>query len=95
MLLWDATPLTPELRVLREARSVFEFLSAKKLPPAEIVDRIRKDPTISDAVRTRALSLAEPAAEKAGQDVTAEMLHAGPLAASPAKPGPTTVNQFR
>ena len=38
----DATPVTPELRVLREARSVFEFLSAQKLPAAEIVARIRR-----------------------------------------------------
>jgi WD40 repeat protein len=59
VLLWDAAPMTPELRILREARSVVEFLSAQKLTAAEITARIRRDPTISDAVRTRALELAE------------------------------------
>jgi WD40 repeat protein len=56
---WDATPLTPELRVLREARGLLEFLSAQQRPAAEIRDRIRRDPTISDDVRRRALDLAE------------------------------------
>jgi WD40 repeat protein len=62
VLLWDAAPMTPELRLLREARSVVEFLTAQKLPNAELAARIRRDPTISDAVRTRALSLVEPGA---------------------------------
>ncbi len=57
---WDATPMTPELRAIREARGVVEFLSAQKLPAAAIRDRIRRDPTISDEVRRRALDLAEP-----------------------------------
>ncbi|MFI5461465.1 MAG: protein kinase [Isosphaerales bacterium] len=57
--IWDAALMTPELRVLREARSEFEFLSAQKLPAAEIVARIRHDPTISERVRRRALELAE------------------------------------
>lgn len=65
--IWDATPLTTELRVIREARSVFEFLSVPKLPAAEIVARIRRDPTISDAVRTRAVDLAEHAPDKAAK----------------------------
>jgi WD40 repeat protein len=56
--IWDAAPLTSELRVLREAKSVFEFLAAQKLTAAEIVAMIRHDLTISDAVRTRALALA-------------------------------------
>jgi WD40 repeat protein len=59
VLIWDATPVTPELRVFREARSVVAFLSAGKLPAAEIAARIRRDPTISDEVRRRALELAE------------------------------------
>jgi len=65
--IWDAAPMTPELRVLREASSVFDFLSDQKLPAAEIVARIRRDPTISDAVRTRALALAEHSPEKAAE----------------------------
>jgi eukaryotic-like serine/threonine-protein kinase len=59
--IWDAAPLTSELRVLREAKSVFEFLAAQKLTAAEIVAMLRHDLTISDAVRTRALALAEHA----------------------------------
>ncbi len=56
---WDAAPMTPEIRLLREARSVVEFLAAQKLPAAEVAARIRRDPTISDAVRARALELTE------------------------------------
>jgi tetratricopeptide (TPR) repeat protein len=56
--IWDATPLTPDLRVLREARGVVEFLFARSLPPAEVLARIQHDPTLSAAVRSRALDLA-------------------------------------
>ncbi|MGP0063331.1 MAG: WD40 repeat domain-containing serine/threonine protein kinase [Isosphaeraceae bacterium] len=59
--LWDATPLTPELRVLREARDVVEFLSSRSLPKDEVLDRIRRDPTIGEPVRQRALVLARQA----------------------------------
>ncbi len=55
---WDSRPLTPELRAFREARGVVEYLFARKLPVAEVLDRIRRDPTISDAVRAGALDLA-------------------------------------
>ena len=58
--IWDARPLSPELRTSREARSVVEFLLAQKLPAAEVLARIGRDPTISDEVRQRALDLAEP-----------------------------------
>jgi eukaryotic-like serine/threonine-protein kinase len=54
--LWDSRPLTPELRVTREARGVVDFLLAGKIPVAEIPDRIHRDPTISDEVRRRALA---------------------------------------
>jgi WD40 repeat protein len=59
VLVWDAAPITPELRVLREARSVVAFLSAQKLPATEVAARIRSDPTLSETVRSRALELAE------------------------------------
>ena len=62
MKVWDATPSTPELRVLREARDVVEFLSARSLPKDEVLARIRRDPTIGDSVRRLALDLAEHAA---------------------------------
>jgi WD40 repeat protein len=56
--IWDATPMTPELRVLREARGVIEFLCAKSLPKDELLARIRRDPTISEPVRKLALDVA-------------------------------------
>ncbi len=58
--LWNATPLTPELQVVREARSVVEFLFARPLPIAEVLDRIRSDAALTPEVRRRALELAEP-----------------------------------
>ncbi|MFI5460795.1 MAG: protein kinase [Isosphaerales bacterium] len=57
---WDARPLLPEPRVTREARSVIAFFFAKRLPADEVLARIRRDLTISDEVRQRALDLAEP-----------------------------------
>jgi hypothetical protein len=56
--LWDARALTPELRVLCEARGVVEFLVAKSLPTVEVLAGIRRDPTLTDEVRQRALELA-------------------------------------
>jgi tetratricopeptide (TPR) repeat protein len=80
--LWDATPLTPELRVQREARGVVEFYFAQSLPVAEVLDRIRHDPTLSAEVRQRALEQAAPY----GQSLVAhaaerqvEALYAQPL----------------
>ncbi len=55
----EASPESPELRVLREARAVAKFLVAQKLPVPEILARIRRDPTISGEVRERALGLVE------------------------------------
>jgi tetratricopeptide (TPR) repeat protein len=46
--------------VLRQARGLVEFLLAKSLPTAEVMDRIRRDRAISEPVRQRALKLAEP-----------------------------------
>src|SRR5262249_25695441 len=63
--LWDARLLTPELRVLREARGVVEFLTGKSLPRAEILTRVRRDPTLSTEVRDRAVGLAERLAAEA------------------------------
>ena len=59
--IWDATPLTPESRASREARGVVEFLSAQSLPKDEILARIRRDPTLSEPARQRALELARQA----------------------------------
>jgi WD40 repeat protein len=57
--LWEATPLTPELQALREARGLVEPLFARSLPTAEVFARIRQDPTINTLVRKRALELAQ------------------------------------
>ncbi len=65
---WDARPLLPELRVSREASSVLEFLIAQKLPAAEVLTRIGRDPTISDEVRQRARDLAEPRMQALASD---------------------------
>src|SRR5262249_37233236 len=60
VMLRDARPLTPQFQVLRRAGGLVEFLFAKSLPPAEVLDRIRRDRTIGEPVRRRALELAEP-----------------------------------
>ena len=51
--------MTPELQVLREARGVVEFLFARSLPIAGVLDRIRSDAWLAPEVRRRALDLAE------------------------------------
>jgi WD40 repeat protein len=56
--LWTSAPIDPETRTLREARSVVGFLLAKGLPADELLARIRREPTISDELRRRALELA-------------------------------------
>jgi predicted Ser/Thr protein kinase len=58
--LWDATPATPELHSLREARGVVEFFFAGSSPVAEVRDRIRSDAALTPEVRRRALDLAGP-----------------------------------
>jgi tetratricopeptide (TPR) repeat protein len=57
---WDATDLTPQRLIEREARGLVEFLIAKPLPPDEAVAAIRRDPTITEAVRQQALAWVEP-----------------------------------
>src|SRR5207249_1416056 len=59
VIIWDATPLTTEHQVLREARGVVAYVFLQPRPIAELLARIRDDPTISDPVRQRALALAE------------------------------------
>ena len=70
VLLWDATPLTPEQLDEREARSVVSFWFARgalgtglltpPLPKADVTARIRADAALRDSVRQRALALVEP-----------------------------------
>ena len=56
--IWDATPLTPELRKIREAVDLVEFLFGQHLPTSEVLDRIRDNPTLDPEVRRQALDLA-------------------------------------
>jgi eukaryotic-like serine/threonine-protein kinase len=58
--IWDASPPSPELQSLCEARSIVSFLSAKSLSTAEILERIRRDPTLSEPARERALAMVNP-----------------------------------
>jgi WD40 repeat protein len=56
--IWDATPLTPELLTLREARSVVQNLFARPLPRNDVLESLRSDLTLNEAVRRQALALA-------------------------------------
>jgi WD40 repeat protein len=57
---WDATELTPERRIECEARGLVQFLFAKPLLPNEVAAAVRRDPTITEAVRQEALAWVEP-----------------------------------
>ena len=63
MKLWDARPLTPELRIEQQAVHLLKLWFAKPLSQAEILERIRSDQTISEPVRQQALVLADDFAE--------------------------------
>src|SRR5208282_40991 len=56
--LWDATPLTPKLRTIREATDLVEFLFGQHLATSEVLNRIRDNPSLDTEVRRRALDLA-------------------------------------
>jgi WD40 repeat protein len=58
--IWDATPLTDDLRVEREARSLVRLLFHKPLARDQISDAIRKDRTIDEPVRRAALAWVGP-----------------------------------
>ena len=57
---WDATAITPQRLIEREARGLVQFLFAKPLSPDEAAAAIRRDPTITEAVRQQALAWVEP-----------------------------------
>jgi WD40 repeat protein len=57
---WDGTDLTPQGLIEREARGLVQFLIAKPLPPDEAAAAIRRDSTVTDAVRQQALAWVEP-----------------------------------
>jgi serine/threonine protein kinase len=57
--LWDGRPLTPALRVEREAQGLIAFLRQLPLYKADMVRRLRIDPAISAPVRRQALLFAD------------------------------------
>jgi WD40 repeat protein len=60
MIIWDARPLTPGVRVEREALSVVRFLFYfRNLSKAEVLENIQADRTISEPVREQAHTLAQ------------------------------------
>ena len=61
---WDARDLTPELRVEREAVGLLNFLFNNSLPKREVVERVKRDQTISEEVRKKALEFAEQYPER-------------------------------
>jgi hypothetical protein len=57
--IWEAQPVTREGAIEREARGLLEFLFARPLCRADVLDYLRTSPTIRPEVRQRALVLAE------------------------------------
>src|SRR5262249_14747530 len=57
---WDATELTPQARIEYEARGLVQWLVAKPLPPDQVAAAVRRDPTITEAVRQQALAWVAP-----------------------------------
>jgi WD40 repeat protein len=57
--IWEATPLTPELRQSRLAAVLVNRKAAEFLIKEEVIEQLRSDPTISEAVRREALALVE------------------------------------
>jgi WD40 repeat protein len=52
---WDGAELTQQARIDWEARGLVKWLFAKRLPPDEVAATLRRDPTITEAVRQQAL----------------------------------------
>jgi hypothetical protein len=78
---WDGAALTPEQRVHREVLSLVRFLLERAASAADLRERIRRDPTVPEAVRMRALELADGhwedhirhQAERKAEDLVADL----------------------
>jgi hypothetical protein len=57
--IWDGRPWKPEARAEQEALGLLECLFGKPLAKADVLDYLRRSPTISPAARRLALELAE------------------------------------
>jgi WD40 repeat protein len=55
----DGRPLTDEIRIQREAVSLYRGAAQTQLLQAEVVEQLRQDRSVSDAVRQQALAWAE------------------------------------
>jgi uncharacterized protein (UPF0297 family) len=87
---WDATDLTPQRLIEREARGLVQFLMGKGLPREQAAAAIRRDPTITEAVRQQALAFLE---EEPGLAITSALgvataAHSVGLLGSPLGPSP-------
>jgi hypothetical protein len=89
--IWDATPLSPERALDREALGVVRFYFAKVLLRPEVLERIRADLTLSEPVRQRALGLAADHPE----DVRVLLDRSGTLASRPGAPPAQYVEALR
>jgi hypothetical protein len=63
--IWDATALTPELRLEREALALLDFLFARPLRKADVIEYLGNSPTPDPQVRQMALALVERLHEEA------------------------------
>jgi WD40 repeat protein/serine/threonine protein kinase len=59
-MVWDTTELTPQARIVHEAQGLVEWLFAKPLSPDEVTAAVRRDPSITEAVRQEAFAWVEP-----------------------------------
>src|SRR5262249_33835111 len=57
--IWDGRPWKPEARAEQEALGLLECLFGKPLAKADVLDYLRRSPTISPAARRLALELAD------------------------------------
>jgi WD40 repeat protein/tRNA A-37 threonylcarbamoyl transferase component Bud32 len=57
--IWDGRPLNAETESDREALMLLDYLFAKPLRQADVIDYLRKVPTVAESVRQKALAQAE------------------------------------
>jgi WD40 repeat protein/serine/threonine protein kinase len=57
--IWDARPLTPELRAEREALSLLALLYSRGLTREQVREHVEKDATLCEPVRQQALALTD------------------------------------
>src|SRR5262249_43834717 len=63
---WDAMPLSPSIEAEEEAASLVTRLIRQVMVKAEVIDRIRAEPSLRESVRRAALEIAERYREDPG-----------------------------